>query len=125
MKLVMVGASALLASSASAAVQLDAKGRGDNGDGTTFVIKSKFQSDAMRTEVEFTLKKALPGATHTVCISTDECTYTFTLTANDRGKAFVKFDTNDGTLPPGYDAIVAGDTISVDGVVLATYRRHR
>lgn len=123
-KLVVMGAlmaPALFAAAANAqAVELVAKGSGPD-----FVMKSAFQSDATRTEVTFAIKRAVPGSTHTVCVSTDGCTYTFTLTASDRGKAAVKFDTHDGTLPPGYEGIVVGHQVMVDGVAVATYKPKR
>lgn len=106
-------------------VQLKAKGSGANGDGSSFTIKSEYQSDPTRTEAKFKIRGGVAGETHTVCFSTDGCTYTFQMTVGVDGKASAKFDTHDGNMPPDFPALSVGDQLIVDGVVAATYKPKR
>lgn len=106
-------------------LELKAKGRGANGDGSSFSIKSLYQVDPSHEQATFKIKGGVAGETHTVCFSTDGCTYSFQMTVDPTGRAFVKFDSHDGTVPPDFPSLSAGDQLLVDGVAVATYKRKR
>ena len=121
--MIVFGMSMLAGAAQAGRVELRAKGSGDNGDGSAFRVSAKYQSNDVRTEALFKFKRAVPGSTHTVCFSTDGCTFSFAATIGESGRGKVKFDSADGTLPPDFPALMAGDELIVDGEAVGTFRR--
>jgi len=119
-----IGATAALADD----VKIKARGQGDNGDGSSFVVNNKVElnTESDQTESKFKIRKALPNTEITVCYSTDSCTFQFTVTTNRKGRAKVQLKTENGSFPPPSELMIAvGDGLIVNGQTVATFRKRR